>query len=466
MASILLVTSEMAGRINIMCELARRLAAAGHSAAVACPVDVRARVEAQGVRYVDITPRPPPSAPNDRPAAPQTRVDRLVGFVRRLSRLRTIDARRRARVAALGLGDFVVAARREAPDLLLVDVELPGHVMVAHGAGLNVVLWTSMLSLWKRPGLPPLGSPIVVGRGAAGSRLGVEWAWLRFRVWKWLRRQRLRITRVGEDQISVMRTVAAMAGFPFRGEADLGQWLVPFTFRSLPLVTFNAAEIEFPHDPPPMCTYAGPVLPGESRRAHPDIEAGTARQRLDELVARRRRGDAGTLVYCAFGAWHKGDDRPFLERVLRAVERHPDWQVVVGLGGRLDPAALGPVPENVHVFSWAPQLEILAVADCAIHHGGVSSVNECITLGVPMVLYPFHFMDQPGNAARVAFHGIGEVGDRGRDSVDTIERRIARMAHDPTVRARIDAMSRAFAVYQREDRAVAYVESALAGPAA
>jgi zeaxanthin glucosyltransferase len=460
--SIVLVTSEMAGRINITCELARRLTLAGHETAISCPVDVRSAVEAQGVRYLDIAPHPPSSPGRPVGVPPGSVLARLRAAAGRLRQVRTIAPRRRARVAALDLGGFVATMRGAAPDLLLIDVELPAHVMAACGAGMPVALWTSMLSLWKRPGLPPLGSGIMVGCGLSGTRAGIELAWMRFRTWKWLRRRRLQITRIGEDQVSVLRAVAADVGFPFRAEVDLDQWLVPCTFRSLPVASFNAIELEFPHDPTPQCTYVGPVVPEGAVRAHPGVDADEVRRTLGELVARRRNGDSAALVYCSFGAWHKGDDRPFLGRILRAVAAHPEWDVVVGLGGRIDLASLGPVPANVHVFSWAPQLEVLAVADCAIHHGGISSVNECITHQVPMVLYPFDFMDQPGNAARVAFHGIGEVGDREGDSAADIERRIGRLLSDRGVRDRIATMSEAFATYQRDDRAVAFVEAALA----
>ncbi len=140
----------------------------------------------------------------------------------------------------------------------------------------------------------------------------------------------------------------------------------------------------------------------------------------------------------------------------------PDWDVVVGLGSRLDPSDLGPIPGNAHPLRWAPQLEILAQADCAIHHGGISTINECIAHGVPMVLYPFDFMDQPGNAARVSYHGIGDVGDRDQDSAATIRQRIERLLADPDVAVRLAALGQALAAHDASGTAVAYIERALA----
>lgn len=462
MSAILLITSEMAGRINLTCELAARLTAAGHETAVACPADVSERVAALGVRYVPIgTPSESVPATTPPPAPASSLLRRIGGFVRRAADVRAVEGRRRAKADGMGLETFADVLIRETPDLVLIDVELPAHVMAAHGAGARILLWTSMLSLWKRPGLPPLGSSIVVGRGLAGSSLGIEAAWLRFRAWKWARRTRHRITRAGEDQLSVLRTIAADHGFPFSAEVDVNQWLLPFTFRSLPTVSFNARELEFPHEPPANCTYAGPVLPRDGNRAHPTTDHASERSRLDELFARRAREESAALVYCSFGAWHKGDDRAFLHRILEGVATRPEWDVVVGLGGRIEPHDLGDVPGNVHLFEWAPQLEILGHADAAIHHGGISSVNECITRGVPMVCYPFDFMDQPGNAARVSYHGIGERGDRAGDAPGEITDRINRLLTDPAIRANVERMQRAVLRYEEEDRAVSVVEAML-----
>jgi zeaxanthin glucosyltransferase len=458
MGSVLLVTSEMAGRINMMCELARRLEAAGHSAAVACPVDVRDRVEAHGVTYFDIPASTPPSVATAAVASRRT-LGRATAFVARLGQMRHTARRRIAKAQSLNAAGIRSAIAGADPDAVLVDVELPVHIMAVAATHLPMALWTSMLSLWKQPGLPPLGSDIQPGHGWRGSKAGIEMAWLRFRIWKWVRRQRFRATRFGEDQMSVLREVAEQTGFPLEHETDVGQWLVPFTYRTVPIVSFNALELEFPHEPLPTCTYLGPLLPADGRRADRG-DADTA-ARLDALFRRRRDGQSDALIYCAFGAWHKGDDRDFLSRILEAVSARPRWDVIVGLGGRIEPSSLGSVPPNVHLFGWAPQLEILRHADCAVHHGGISTVNECITNGAPMVIYPFDFMDQPGNAARVAYHGIGEVGDRGHDAAADIAGRIDRMLTDPAVHARLDTMRAAFGAYQAERRAVAYIESLL-----
>ncbi len=195
------------------------------------------------------------------------------------------------------------------------------HVIAAASTRIPIALWTSMLSVWKRPGLPPLHSPIIPGKGWSGSRIGIEWAWLKFRAGKWVAIQRNRLQRRGTDRISVLRSLSERVGFPFDQEAVRFDWLVPFTFRSLPVLSFNALELEFPHQPHPSCRYVGPVLALD--RPTPAWSAASAK-RLGELFAAREADGRRSLIYCSFGAWHKGDDLDFLRRVVDAVSRHPD----------------------------------------------------------------------------------------------------------------------------------------------
>ena len=137
----------------------------------------------------------------------------------------------------------------------------------------------------------------------------------------------------------------------------------------------------------------------------------------------------------------------------------PDWDLIVGLGDRFEAATLGAIPPNVHLFAWAPQRRVLEHANAAVLHGGITSVNESIEAGVPMVVYPFPYNDTPGYGARVRYHGLGEVGDRDTDSADDIHRRLAAVIENATIRRSVRAMQRAFADYG--DRAVTAVEELL-----
>lgn len=439
MAHVVLVTSDLAGRVHITEALGRRLRAAGHRATVASP----AGTGREGARSPDLVRMA--SMPQRAPAA-------------RFDQIRHVRRRRAAAVRSMSPDTWTRQLASLDPDLVLIDIELAELIVASVPELRNVALWTSMMSLWKRPGLPPLHTGIIPGSGWRGSALGIEAAWLEFRVGKWIGNTRRRLERAGVDRISVLRTLAAQTGFPFDEEARLYDWLVPCTFRTMPVLSFNALEMEFPHVPASNCRYVGPVV---DRRSRPPGEETETSSRLADLVARRRRGEADALIYCSFGAWHKGDDAGFIRRVAAAVAPRHEWVLVVGLGGRLDPDGFGPMPPNVHLFRWAPQLEVLGAADLAIHHGGIGSVNECVASGVPMVVYPFRFLDQYGNAARVAYHGLGEVGDRQAEAAEAIQGRIQRVLADRAVEARVAGMAATVAAYERSNRGVAAIEELL-----
>jgi zeaxanthin glucosyltransferase len=328
------------------------------------------------------------------------------------------------------------------PDLCLIDLELPLHVIVAAGIGIPTATWTTMLSVCKRPGVPPPHTSIIPGEGAAGSPAGIELAWARYRAAKRIGAWRARIARRGADRISTLARIADRYGFPFAAEADTGQWLVPFSFRTIPTLSLNALELDWPHRPPRSFHYVGPMLgPPPTTTDHPA---------LAEAYAAREAGRP--LVYAAFGAWYRGDDAEFVRRVVAVAEERPTWSVVVGLGGRLDAEDLGPVPDNAIVLDWAPQREVLAHADAAIHHGGAGSLNECLAAGVPMVTYPLPFLEQPGNAARAVFHGLAAPGDREHDAPATIADRLQAVMDDAAFGRAARRMGTIIAGYATERR--------------
>ncbi|MGB3669455.1 MAG: nucleotide disphospho-sugar-binding domain-containing protein, partial [Phormidesmis sp.] len=136
----------------------------------------------------------------------------------------------------------------------------------------------------------------------------------------------------------------------------------------------------------------------------------------------------------------KAGSKPFLQQVIAAVANRPEWDLVVGLGGRLDPKQLGPLPNNVYAFSWTPQLQVLAQADCAIINSGPHSIAECIHFGVPMLVYSLAHACQNGSAARVKYHGLGIVGSLQTDQAADIRRHIQALLDQPDYRHRVSDM--------------------------
>jgi len=64
------------------------------------------------------------------------------------------------------------------------------------------------------------------------------------------------------------------------------------------------------------------------------------------------------------------------------------------------------LPPHIHVLPYVPQSLVLANVDLFITHGGLNSIRDTITYGVPQVVLPF-FADHPGNARRCETLGTG-----------------------------------------------------------
>jgi UDP:flavonoid glycosyltransferase YjiC (YdhE family) len=83
-----------------------------------------------------------------------------------------------------------------------------------------------------------------------------------------------------------------------------------------------------------------------------------------------------------------------------------DVRVLVTTGRDADPAALGPLPANVHAERWVDQAAVLPQAAAMVCHGGFGTVLGGLAAGVPLAVLPL-FADQPYNAARVGALGAG-----------------------------------------------------------
>lgn len=75
--------------------------------------------------------------------------------------------------------------------------------------------------------------------------------------------------------------------------------------------------------------------------------------------------------------------------------------------GKIQPEALGKIPDNIYAYSFVPQPEVLQHTDVFLTHCGMNSVNEAIYYGVPMVAIPF-INDQISNAKQIVKLGIGK----------------------------------------------------------
>ncbi len=92
------------------------------------------------------------------------------------------------------------------------------------------------------------------------------------------------------------------------------------------------------------------------------------------------------LVYISLGTVI--NDRPdFYSRCIEAL-KDQDADILISCGNVIDIEALGVLPDNVQVYPYVDQPDILSRADVFITHCGMNSVSESLYMATPLVLYP------------------------------------------------------------------------------
>jgi MGT family glycosyltransferase len=132
------------------------------------------------------------------------------------------------------------------------------------------------------------------------------------------------------------------------------------------------------------------------------------------------------------------------------------WQVVLSRGRRVDPAALGPVPDNFLVSPYVPQLEILPRAQVFVTHCGMNSTMESLYYGVPMVAIP-QMIEQAMTAQRIEELGLGIALEKETVNVAMLREAVERVANESAFRERVRSMqqiTREAGGYQRAADAI------------
>jgi zeaxanthin glucosyltransferase len=187
------------------------------------------------------------------------------------------------------------------------------------------------------------------------------------------------------------------------------------TLSPLAWVTQCPREFDFDYVPDfPQFHYAGPFHDGRGR-----IDFDFPWQQLT----------GEPIVYASMGTLQNGLIDVFRSIVKAAIDLKK-LQFVLAVGDQLDPAQLGPIPANVIVVSYAPQIEVLQRSSLCITHAGLNTALESLANGVPMLALPVA-NDQPGVAARIAEKRVGVVMAPEQASPENLVAAINQVIGDP-----------------------------------
>jgi MGT family glycosyltransferase len=216
------------------------------------------------------------------------------------------------------------------------------------------------------------------------------------------------------------------------------------TVSKLAVITQTPKEFDFPiSNWPPQFHYAGPFHDDEGREQVPFP--------WEKLTG-------APLIYASLGTLVNGIEHVY-RAILEAVGRFPQTQVVLSVGKNIDPDDLRPIPSNVIIVNTAPQIELLKRAVLCITHAGLNTALEALAQGVPMVAIPIGF-DQPGVAARIAYHGVGEFVEVGDLTAERLSDLIQRVQANPSYRDRARYFQRVIARTHGLDLAADVIERA------
>jgi UDP:flavonoid glycosyltransferase YjiC (YdhE family) len=120
------------------------------------------------------------------------------------------------------------------------------------------------------------------------------------------------------------------------------------------------------------------------------------------------------------------------QRVIDALAEAP-VRVLFTLGNAADPAALAPLPPNIHVENYWPQEAVMHHVAAMVGHGGFGTTMTGLIAGVPMVVLPIFALDQFANGAAVARSGAGIVLPGGPDAaLDGLGAALERLLGEPS----------------------------------
>jgi zeaxanthin glucosyltransferase len=123
---------------------------------------------------------------------------------------------------------------------------------------------------------------------------------------------------------------------------------------------------------------------------------------------------------------------------------------VAPLGDRLQAIVIAPAdavtepPDHVMVVPRVPLLELMPRLDAVVCHGGLNTVCEALSFGVPLVIAPLT-RDQPINAAQVAEAGAGLRVKFGRVRPEQLRAALLTVLEDPRYRAAAARIGDSFA---------------------
>ncbi len=162
------------------------------------------------------------------------------------------------------------------------------------------------------------------------------------------------------------------------------------------------------------------------------------------------------LVYFSLGTIlnMRSDIFNMVARAFKGV----DVQLVISLGNQYVDINADDIPDHAIVVDYAPQYELLSRASLCVTHGGLNTVMDALSQGVPTLAIPISF-DQPGTSARLRHSGAGDFIPYQNLSTENVRKAVLRLLNDASYQEKAQELKQKFAKLNGRERAVEIIES-------
>ncbi|MEU6083451.1 macrolide family glycosyltransferase [Streptomyces sp. NPDC047108] len=147
--------------------------------------------------------------------------------------------------------------------------------------------------------------------------------------------------------------------------------------------------------------------------------------------------DGLPLVVLSMGTLYNHQPE-FFRTCVRAFEGQP-WHAVITVGHGTDPGELGPLPPNVEVHQWIPQLAALRKAAVFVTGAGLGSLMDALYTGTPPVVIP-QVPETRVLSNRAVELGLATLLPPAEVTAGTLLAAVERTAADEGIRERVGRM--------------------------
>jgi zeaxanthin glucosyltransferase len=228
----------------------------------------------------------------------------------------------------------------------------------------------------------------------------------------------------GNDIYNITKKIASSNGIDLESRICLKRGY-GIGIKGIPRLNVSAGAFDFHRKMIRDTYYVGPFLDIDREDEYDQIPRYKV---LRNILLEFRATNLGSVIYCSLGSYNVMFQEElccfFLKLKKVALDNQNDL-FIISTGDCFDAFKLYPLPDNMFVFEYLPQIKLLGYCDIMITHGGINSITECVYYEIPTLNYPVsNDWDQPGCAARVLYHKIGMSGSIFKDSPKKITKKL------------------------------------------